>query len=84
MKGKAMLNVEIRVKNHLDPHWSEWLECLNIDHTEENQTVLTGTVPDESALYGVLTKLRNLGLALVSVSSTEIAETPLTTNKEDG
>lgn len=79
-----MLDVEIRVKDHLDPQWSEWLECLNIAHTEENQTVLTGTVPDESALYGVLTKIRNLGLALVSVSSTEIDETPLSETKEDG
>lgn len=79
-----MLDVEIRVKNHLDPHWSEWLEHLSIVHTEENQTVLTGTVPDESALYGVLTKIRNLGLALVSVSSTEIDETPLSETKEDG
>lgn len=79
-----MLNVEIRVKNHLDPNWSEWLEYLSIAHTEENQTVLTGTVPDESALYGVLTKIRNLGLALVSVSSTEIDETPLSETKEDG
>jgi len=79
-----MLNVEIRVKNHLDSHWSEWLEHLSIVHTEENQTVLTGTVPDESALYGVLTKIRNLGLALVSVSSTEIDEVPLSETKEDG
>lgn len=67
-----MLNVEITVKNHLDPDWSQWLECLRIDHTEDNKTVLTGTVPDEAALYGVLTKLRNLGLGLVSVTSTEV------------
>lgn len=72
-----MLKVEITVKNHLDAHWSEWMEGLSIAHTEENQTALAGTVADESALYGVLTKIRNLGVALASVTSQEVEEAPL-------
>lgn len=71
-----MLKVQIKVKTHLDPHWSQWLECMSVEHTDDNKTVLTGTVPDEAALYGVLTKCRNLGLALVSVSTTELSEAP--------
>lgn len=67
-----MLKVEIKVKDQLDPNWSEWLDCLRIVHTEDDKTLLTGTVRDETALYGVLTKLRNLGLSLVSVSSVDV------------
>jgi len=65
-----MQQIEIVVKGHLDPHWSEWLEGLTITHTTE-QTVLCGTVADQSALYGLLSRLRDLGLTLISVISTE-------------
>jgi len=66
-----MQNVEIRVKGHIDEHWSEWFDGLAIIHTEQDDTVLTGTVIDQAALYGLLTKLRNLGLPLISVNSVE-------------
>lgn len=65
-----MQQVEIVVKGHLDPHWSEWLEGMTITHTAD-QTVLCGTVADQSALYGLLSRLRDLGLTLISVISTE-------------
>jgi len=66
-----MQKVEIIVKGHLDPHWSDWLEGMTITHTADQNTVLCGTVADQSALYGLLSRLRDLGLTLISVVSTE-------------
>lgn len=62
-----MQNVEIRVKGKIDPHWSEWLDDLEIIHEGEDQTLLTGQVVDQSTLYGILKKLRDLGLKLLLV-----------------
>jgi len=70
-----MLNVEIRIRGQIDEHWTEWFEDLALSY-DEGVTVLTGPVQDQSALYGLLAKLRDLGLALVSVSSEE-GESPL-------
>jgi hypothetical protein len=58
---------EIRIKGHIDEHWSDWFAGLEITHPEQDETVLTGAVNDQAALYGLLAKLRDLGLALVSV-----------------
>jgi hypothetical protein len=65
-----MLHVEIRIRGKIDEHWTEWFEDLTLSY-DEGVTVLTGPVQDQSALYGLLSKLRDLGLALVSVSSEE-------------
>jgi hypothetical protein len=59
--------VEIRIKGRIDEHWSDWFADLDITHTEQDETVLTGALTDQAALYGLLAKLRDLGLALVSV-----------------
>ena len=67
-----MLHVEITVKKRIDFNWSEWFEGLTIQHTDQDETILSGLVADQSALYGLLTKLRNLGLSLVAVNSAEI------------
>jgi len=69
-----MQSVEIRVKGCLDEHWSDWFEGLTITHTKEGQTILLGTVVDQAALYGLLSKLRNLGLSLISVNSGEVKD----------
>ena len=57
------------MKGRIDQHWSGWFENLTITHTEEDETVLTGSVADQATLYGLLAKLRDLGLPLMSVSS---------------
>jgi hypothetical protein len=67
-----MQSVEIRVKGQIDERWSGWLEGLAISHTEQAETILSGTVVDQAALYGLLAKLRNLGLSLLSVNSVEV------------
>ena len=66
-----MRTVEIRVKGCIDEHWSSWLAGLNIIHTEKDETVLSGQVVDQAALYGVLDMLRDLGLPLLSVTGEE-------------
>jgi hypothetical protein len=63
-----MQRVEIRAKGHLDKQWGEWLDGLTITHTEQNETILTGSVPDQAALYGLMMKLRDLGVRLLSIS----------------
>ena len=63
-----MSHVEIRVEGHLDPSWADWLEGFTITHTAEQQTILTGTAPDQAALYGLIAKLRDLGMKLISVN----------------
>ena len=63
-----MQRVEIRVRGRIDPQWSEWFEEFEITHAGGEETVLTGQVVDASALYGLLAKLRDLGLALISVT----------------
>jgi len=64
-----MQHIEIRVKGHIDERWSEWLDDLTITHTEQNETVLTGAIVDQAALYGLVAKLRDLGLPLLSLSN---------------
>jgi hypothetical protein len=61
-------HVKIRVKGRIDPEWSEWFGSLTITSVRQEQSLLAGTVIDQTALYGILTKLRDLGLALISVS----------------
>ena len=67
-----MLRAEIRVKGQIDEHWSDWFEGLTVTHTDQEETVLAGLVVDQSALYGLLAKLRDLGLPLLSVSTSEM------------
>jgi hypothetical protein len=70
-----MQNVEIRVQGQIDRHWSDWLGGLTITHTDQNETVLTGPVVDQAALYGLLAKLRDLGLPVLSVKLGETDDT---------
>ena len=62
-----MQHVEIRVKGRIDEHWSDWFDDLTITHADD-ETVLSGTIVDQAALYGLLARLRDLGLPLLSVN----------------
>jgi hypothetical protein len=57
-----------RVTGHLDDRWSDWLGGLAIQRQEDGTTVLVGPVVDQAALYGVIIRIRDLGLSLLSVS----------------
>lgn len=63
-----MQKVEIKVKGYMDAHWSEWFEGFEISETEGGETIIRGKAQDQSALYGLIAKLRDLGLTLVSVN----------------
>jgi hypothetical protein len=58
---------EIRVQGHLDKRWSDWLEGLTVTRESDGTTILTGPLADQAALHGVLSKLRDLALPIVSV-----------------
>jgi hypothetical protein len=61
---------EIRIEGCLTEEWSGWFEGLSIKQ-ENGETLLSGPLPDQAALYGLLKKARDLGLTLVSVNRTE-------------
>jgi len=62
---------EIRVKGHLNWRWSEWFDGLTIANVENGDALLSGEIVDQSALHGVLNKVRDLGLPLMAVSRIE-------------
>jgi hypothetical protein len=59
---------ELRVEGHLADHWSEWFEGLTIYNDPNGETTLTGLLTDQAALFGVLNKIHDLNLILISVS----------------
>jgi len=74
---------EIRLKGHLDDRWTEWFESLTVSLEEDGNTLLTGLVVDQAALHGLLKKIRDLGLPLVSVNQVQFNEThPYRSKKE--
>lgn len=69
-----MLQIEIRVKGQISERWSEWFGGLTISYSDSDETILAGPVPDQAALYGVISRLRDLGLSMCSLCSEEIKE----------
>ena len=59
---------EIKVGGHLDEHWSEWLGDLSLTHDVQGNTRLAGAIADQAALHGILAKIRDLGLPLISLT----------------
>jgi hypothetical protein len=58
---------EIVVKGQLDTDWSGWFEGLTITHNDEGETIVSGLIRDQTALYGILAKMRDMALFLISV-----------------
>jgi hypothetical protein len=61
---------EIVVEGYLDIDWSGWFEGLTITHNDKGETTLSGPIRDRAALYGLLAKIRDMGLSLRSVKCT--------------
>lgn len=72
---------EIKVKGNLDQRWSEWFAGLTLTYLDKDTTLLSGALPDQSALYGLLERMRDLNLTLISVNS--VGPSPRLTEKEE-
>jgi hypothetical protein len=64
----------IRIRGHLDVRWAAWFEGLTIAQDEDGSTRIEGAIADQAALHGVLHKVRDLGLSLISVTPLEPQE----------
>ena len=71
-----MQTYQIRLQGHLGRQWAAWFEELTITLEENGETVLTGPVMDQAALYGLLRKVRDLGMPLLSVTRIEANSVP--------
>ena len=72
----------IRIKGHLTPQWADWFDGLVIRNQADGEAVLTGAIVDQAALFGILIKIRDLGLELLSVNITP--DTDLCIKVSDG
>lgn len=70
-KTEEVTVYQIRIKDHLSCEWSDWFDGLAITPGENGETLLTGQVVDQAALYGLLKKVRDLGLTLIAVCPVE-------------
>lgn len=61
----------IRLAGHLDAHWAAWFDGLAVSHEVEGTTLISGPIADQAALHGLLQRVRDLGLTLVSVTRDE-------------
>jgi hypothetical protein len=59
---------EIKIKGHMDQRWSEWFTGMNLTHLEDDVTLLSGMLPDQAALHGLLERIRDFNLILISVT----------------
>jgi hypothetical protein len=66
---------EIRVTGHLDPAWRDWFPDLTVTPEENGDTLLTGPVADQAALHGLLRRVRDLGVPLISINRVEPGRT---------
>jgi hypothetical protein len=67
---------QIRIEGQLGQQWTDWFEGLSITVEEDDTTLLTGPIVDQSALYGLLKKVRDLGMPLISANRMETAGSP--------
>ena len=65
---QAPMRYELRIEGHLDQRWSAWFGGLALVHEDDGTTVLRGAVTDQAELHGVLAKVRDLGITLISIT----------------
>ncbi len=68
MQADDSTEYEIRVKGHLDARWSAWFDGLSLTREPDGTTVIAGPVVDQAALHGLLQKLRDVGMPLISIT----------------
>ena len=69
----AVVRLKLRVAGHLDPRWLDWFDGLEMHHLANGSTELVGTAVDQAALFGLINRVRDLGLTLLAVAA-ETAE----------
>jgi hypothetical protein len=69
--GRRAQVYEIRIKGHLDSRWAAWFDDLSLTRESEGTTLIHGELADQAALHGLLQKLRDTGLPLISVTQIE-------------
>jgi hypothetical protein len=67
MNDTAPTQYRIRIRGHLDREWSTWFDDLTLTQNDDGTTELTGPLPDQAALYGVLSRLRDMSATLLTV-----------------
>jgi hypothetical protein len=75
---------EIRLTGHLDAHWTDWFDGLAVTQGDDGSTVISGQVVDQAALHGLLQRIRDLGMPLVSVRQVEDGQPDPTPPTRDG
>ena len=68
LRAERPICYQIRVRGHLDAEWAGWFDNLTIELDDQQNTLLCGPVADQAALYGLINKLRDLGLTLLAVT----------------
>ncbi|MBN1190377.1 MAG: hypothetical protein JXA46_11540 [Dehalococcoidales bacterium] len=69
MPGKGQyFDCEIRLKNHLDKCWQAWFEGLRVNNLDDGEVLVSGSIPDQAALFGLLNRIRDLNLKVVSLN----------------
>lgn len=63
-----MNQVKIKIASHLDINWDQWIQDFTVVHGVQGETTLVGPVRDQAELYGLIAKLRDLGVTLISVN----------------
>lgn len=67
VSGRGPAAYQLRIDGHLDQHWSRWFGDLALTHDDDGTTTLVGVIADQAELHGLLTKIRDLGVTLISV-----------------
>jgi len=67
-KGHVPATYQLRIDGHLEQHWSRWFGALTLTQESDGTTSLTGVISDQAELHGLLTKIRDLGVTLISVA----------------
>jgi hypothetical protein len=81
---EGAMQYEIRVQGHIGQAWSQWFDNLSVQELDDGSTRLRGMLPDQAALYGLLNKIRDLGLTLLSVQQLDSSRIEHNNDKGEG
>ena len=83
MQGDKAIVYQIKVKGQLDRRWADWFDGMTVTSAQDGNTLLTGPAQDQAALVGLIRKVRDLGIPLISVQPVEAGQEDNNRNKDD-